>query len=81
LLSIIFPLGHQDRNLTINQILFKNYREKCHSSRDAKDATGFLTEKITMPDATKKKKQQEENTKEEISDLLAAVAAAEGEAR
>lgn len=32
LLSIIFPLGHADRNLTINQILLRDYKEKCHSS-------------------------------------------------
>lgn len=81
LLSIIFPLGHQDRNLSINQILLRDYREKCRSGGGAGDATGFLTEKTTIPDATEEKEQQEEDTKEEISDLLAAVAAAEGEVR
>lgn len=32
LLAIIFPLGHSDRDLTINQILLRDYKEKCRSS-------------------------------------------------
>ena len=31
LLSSIFPPGHTDRDLTINQILLRDYKEKCHS--------------------------------------------------
>lgn len=81
LLSIIFPLGHQDRNLSINQILFRDYREKCRSGGGAGDATGIHTEEIILPDATKEGGQPEEDTKEEISELLAAVAAAEGDER
>ena len=32
LLSIIFPLGHTDRDKTIEQILQRDYKEKCRSS-------------------------------------------------
>lgn len=32
LLAIIFPLGHSDRNKTINEILLRDYKEKCRSS-------------------------------------------------
>lgn len=31
LLANIFPPGHKDRNLTINQILERDYQEKCLS--------------------------------------------------
>ena len=31
LLATIFPPGHQDRNLTINQILERDYKELCLS--------------------------------------------------
>ena len=81
LLSIIFPLGHQDRNLSINQILLRDYREKCRSGGGAGDASGMVTETITMPDATEERKDPEEDTKEEISELIAAVAAAEEDQR
>lgn len=37
LLSSIFPPGHTDRDLTINQILLRDYKEKCHSG--GKDVT------------------------------------------
>jgi len=31
LLANIFPVGHKDRDLTINQILLRDYQEKCLS--------------------------------------------------
>nr|AEI71762.1 ORF1 [Torque teno midi virus] len=34
LLANIFPPGHKDRDLTINQILERDYREKCLSGGD-----------------------------------------------
>lgn len=38
LLACIFPPGHQDRDLSINQILQRDYKEKCLSGgRDAGD--------------------------------------------
>lgn len=44
LLSIIFPLGHSDRNLTINQILQRDYKEKCLSGGAGDAASGIPEE-------------------------------------
>ncbi len=40
LLAIIFPLGHQDRDKTINEILLRDYKEKCHSGGGGDAAYG-----------------------------------------
>ncbi len=42
LLASIFPPGHQDRDLTINQILQRDYKE-CHSGGDAETSHGLAT--------------------------------------
>lgn len=31
LLANLFPPGHKDRKLTVDQILLRDYKEKCHS--------------------------------------------------
>lgn len=41
LLSIIFPLGHKDRGLTINQILFRDFKEQCHSTGKEGESSGL----------------------------------------
>ncbi len=41
LLASIFPPGHKDRDLTINQILARDYREKCLSGGDEERETGM----------------------------------------
>jgi len=39
LLSLIFPIGHTDRNKTINQILWRDFKELCHSGGNAAAAS------------------------------------------
>lgn len=74
LLSSIFPPGHQDRNLTIQQILERD--SQCHSGGKEGEshggATGFATRDYT------KEKENQGDIKEEdtIEDLLFAAAAA-----
>lgn len=41
LLALIFPLGHRDRNKTINDILLRDYKEKCLSGGAGDAASGF----------------------------------------
>ncbi len=41
LLASIFPPGHKDRDLTINQILARDYKEACHSGGDAGESHGL----------------------------------------
>lgn len=41
LLSNIFPLGHADRNLTVNQILLRDFKEQCHSSGKGGESSGL----------------------------------------
>nr|UHS18463.1 MAG: hypothetical protein [Gammatorquevirus sp.] len=40
LLANIFPVGHKDRDLTINQILLRDYKEKCHSGGTEEESHG-----------------------------------------
>jgi len=40
LLANIFPVGHKDRDLTINQILLRDYQEKCLSGGAAEESGG-----------------------------------------
>ena len=42
LLSNIFPVGHKDRDLTINQILQRDYEEQCRSGGVAGAGTSGL---------------------------------------
>lgn len=41
LLANIFPPGHKDRDLTINQILHRDLQEKCHSGGAAGASHGL----------------------------------------
>ncbi len=43
LLASIFPPGHKDRDLSINQILLRDYRETCHSGGEEETNHGTLT--------------------------------------
>lgn len=76
MLASIFPPGHQDRDLTINQILARDYLEKCRSGGDEERRTGGAesTEKADTTDI--KQENQEEET---IEDALMAAAAAAAE--
>lgn len=76
LLASIFPPGHQDRNLTINQILKRDFKQ-CLSGGHAAENSGTTGD--TKGDGLKQEKQEEEIPTEEenIEDLLAAVEDAE----
>jgi len=41
LLANIFPVGHKDRTLTIDQILLRDYKEKCLSGGADAEKTGM----------------------------------------
>lgn len=60
LLASIFPPGHKDRILTINQILKRDYKEKCRSGGDADESHGGDVGHI-----------KQEGTEEEEKDSLA----------
>lgn len=40
MLASIFPPGHQDRNLTIEQILQRDYKETCHFGGQEEEKPG-----------------------------------------
>ena len=75
LLASLFPPGHQDRNLTINQILKRDYKE-CLSGGDADERPGGAA---TTNAATLKQEEGDiqEEEKEDIENLLAAAEDAE----
>lgn len=73
LLANIFPPGHKDRDLTINQILLRDYRERClsggtgeenHGLADTGTGGGFK--------GIKEETTEEDLPGEEIEELLAA---------
>lgn len=73
LLASIFPPGHADRNKTINQILYRDYKQKCLSggaaekdSGDPEDSGQIKEEKTTEEDGLA-------GAEEELEKLLAAV--------
>lgn len=81
LLSIIFPLGHSDRDKTINDILRRDYKEKCLGGGTAGDATTLVPDAagtVHVPIDTKEKDPEEEGS---VTDLLNAVTAAENSER
>ena len=76
LLACIFPPGHQDRNLTINQILERDYTEKCRGGGDA-DASGTPTGAGGTAGGfknIKEESQEEDLPGDEIEELLTAAA-------
>lgn len=73
LLACIFPIGHSDRNLTINQILQRDYREKCHSTGGGDAPSGMATAADTAaasgpPDI----KEEGDGDDQELAELVAA---------
>lgn len=75
LLSSIFPPGHTDRDLTISQIINRDYNTACHSGGGEEEDLGMAagTSAATLQRDTKEEPTEEEN----IEDLLAAADAAE----
>lgn len=75
LLSSIFPPGHSDRDLTINEILKRDYTEQCHSGGKEEENHGLAggdTEDIEI-----KEEDFLKGEKEDLDMLLAAAAAEE----
>lgn len=73
LLASIFPPGHADRNKTINQILYRDYKKQCLSGGAAEESIGnqepsgeIKEEKTTEDDGLA-------GADEELAELLAAV--------
>ncbi len=73
LLSSIFPIGHTDRDLTITQILTRDYTESCLSGGTAEESHG-LADGDTERDTTNQREEEEgeEYPEREIEELLAA---------
>ncbi len=77
-LASIFPIGHRDRSLTINQILERDFREKCLSGgAGAKDFGVAATGDPVETNGTEEKENQEEDLPgDEVEKLLAAAESA-----
>ena len=73
LLASIFPPGHQDRDLTINQILKRDYKQQCHSGGDGGESHGMAGGEGADSKNIKAEEEEEELPGEELEDLLAAV--------
>jgi len=72
LLASIFPPGHKDRDLSINQILARDYKQKCLSGGED-EGRGGMADNLDG-DAEKDSSDQKENIKEEDTDALFAAA-------
>lgn len=72
LLTNIFPPGHKDRDLTINQIIQRNYKEKCLSSdRGADDTSKAATITKKNPGTSQNKKERKNYIKDkELKNLI-----------
>lgn len=74
LLASIFPPGHRDRDLTINQILYRDYQEKCHSGGVEERSLGLAGGDTAAAAGTsgQKRKEEEDYPEEELDAMLAA---------
>lgn len=71
LLANIFPVGHKDRTLTINQILLRDYKQKCLSGGDAAESRGSAGTAGGFKEI-KEEDHEEDLLEDEISALIAA---------
>jgi hypothetical protein len=71
LLASIFPPGHSDRDLTINQILERDYKEQCLSGGAAAESSGMEGTGGTKP-GLEKEEGAHFIKDEELEDLIAA---------
>nr|UHS18357.1 MAG: hypothetical protein [Gammatorquevirus sp.] len=74
LLASIFPPGHKDRVLSINQILARDYTEKCLSGGDAERRDGGENSGGAAASTNIKAEEEKDFSEEEIEKLLAAAA-------
>ncbi len=72
LLACIFPPGHSDRDLTINQILERDYIQLCHSGGEEGESHGTADGGGGGIKGIKEESQEEDLPGEEIEKLLAA---------
>ncbi len=77
LLASIFPPGHKDRDLTIEQILSRDYKSICLSGGADAENTGTVPTTKDGAAENQNIKQEEKLEEEGIEELLAAVADAE----
>lgn len=77
LLASIFPPGHKDRVLTIDQILARDYTEKCLSGGRDEEGHGSAAGGIEKEDTKPIKGEKDAFPEEDIDELLAAAAAEE----
>ncbi len=75
LLQSIFPPGHKDRQLTIEQITTRDFLQ-CHSGGIEEESHGI---QLGESAATLPEEGENQDTKEDIEDLILAAAAAAGE--
>lgn len=74
LLANIFPVGHKDRDLSINKILLRDYREKCLSGgpEGVSHGMGDSGTAGTSSTAAKEEQDEEEYPGDELDAILAA---------
>lgn len=72
LLASIFPPGHRDRRLTIDQILARDYKELCHSGGIGEKSHGGAGGDTEKEDTPKDAEKEEEYPEDELENLLAA---------
>nr|AEI71733.1 ORF1 [Torque teno midi virus] len=80
LLASIFPPGHADRNLTVNQILERDYKSLCLSGGAEEENSGGVEEADIKEENTIKQEDKEDADRlqgEDLENLLSAVADAE----
>lgn len=77
LLASIFPPGHTDRDLSINQILARDYTEKCLSGGGGETSIGEATEGPSTKERNTTEEEREELTEEAIEELISAIDDAE----
>ncbi len=74
LLASIFPVGHKDRDLSINKILLRDYRQKCLSGGPDAESHGMADGDIAGTSTTggEKPTEEEDYPGDEIDAMLAA---------
>lgn len=78
LLASVFPPGHKDRDLTINQILQRDLQQQCHSGGGTGGGdSGGAVEEPTIKEEREIPGENEDLTEEAIEELIAAADDAE----
>lgn len=77
LLASIFPPGHTDRDLTINQILNRDYKELCLSGGHAERNIGEGEEDHGTGEEELLIKEEKDTIEENLEEAIAAVESAE----